>query len=324
MDDNPLVSILIPCYNNEKYVGEAIESALNQSYPKVEVIVVDDGSADGSLEVIKSYGARIAWRTGFNRGACAARNTAFKLSKGKFIQFLDADDILLPMKIEKQLPDLLSGLADVVVCKGALFGDGRPDRPIKKPTPDPAGFDPVEYVIKFPLGTERPLYRRTFVEMVHGYRENVPRGQDWDFNVRIAAAGARFSLVDEILVRHRHHDSPTRITRQKFPLDYTLKMTMATCQIISCPPYQVSKKARQIVAKQITNLSIYAYRNGFRESASTGFLEAKKWWPQTIVEERLLYRFLARFLSLTCIEFGLDVCRKSRNNFKRFKIREKK
>jgi glycosyltransferase involved in cell wall biosynthesis len=316
MNDNPLVSILIPCFNNEQFVDEAIESALTQAYPNVEVIVVDDGSTDGSLEVIQSYGDRIAWRTGLNRGACAARNAAFKLSKGEFIQFLDADDVLLPKKIEKQLPDLLSGLADVVVCKGALFGDGRPERPIKKPTPDPVGFDPVEYVIKFPLGTERPLYRRTFVEMVHGYRENVPRGQDWDFNVRIAAAGARFSMVDEILVRHRHHDSPSRITRQKFPLDYTLKMTMETCQIISRSPYQVSEKARQIVANQIAKLSIYAYRNGFSSSAKEGFQEAKKWSSSPQVDERFFYRLLSHILPLICIEWILAFGRKIRKFIK--------
>jgi glycosyltransferase involved in cell wall biosynthesis len=312
----PTVSILIPCFNNKQFVGEAIECALSQTYTEIEVIVVDDGSSDGSLEVIQSYGDRIAWRTGLNRGACAARNAAFKLSKGDFIQFLDADDILLPKKIEKQLPDLLSGLADVVVCKGALFGDGRPERPIKKPTPDPVGFEPVEYVIKFPLGTERPLYRRTFVEMVNGYRENVPRGQDWDFNVRIAAAGARFSLVDEILVRHRHHDSPSRITRQKFPLDYTLKMAIDTCRVISRPPFQVSMIARQIIANEINHLSIYAYRNGFSSSAKEGFQEAKRWSSSAQVDERFFYRLLSHILPLICIEWMLAFGRKIRQFIK--------
>ncbi len=66
-----LVSIIIPCYNREKYVGEAIESALGQTYPHKEVIVVDDGSTDRSIEVIKSFGDRVRWETGPNRGAPA-------------------------------------------------------------------------------------------------------------------------------------------------------------------------------------------------------------------------------------------------------------
>lgn len=309
---SPLVSALIPCHSNEAFVGEAIESALGQTYSNIEVIVVDDGSTDQSLQVIKSYGDRIKWKSGPNRGACAARNTAVGLSQGEFIQFLDADDILLPEKIEKQMPALLSGVADVVVCKGTLFGDGRPERPIKKPTPDPSGIDPVEYVLKYPIGTERPLYRRSFVEKVQGYRESLPRAQDWDFNVRVAAAGARFSLVDEILVRHRHHDSPTRITRQKLPFDYTIKVCLEVSALLKDEPYRLSVKACRVFARELNQLSIYAYRNGCREIAKCGFYEAKKWCTNAGVQERWAYQILNRFIPLIFLEHILDYGRKTR------------
>lgn len=313
---SPLVSVLIPCHNNEAFVGEAIESALGQTYPNIEVIVVDDGSTDKSLQVIKNYRDQIKWHTGPNRGACAARNTAFSLSQGEFVQFLDADDILLPKKIEKQMPALLSGVADVVVCKGTLFGDGRPERPIKKPTPDPAGIDPVEYVLKYPIGTERPLYRRSFVEKVQGYREGLPRAQDWDFNVRVAAAGARFSLVDEILVRHRHHDSPTRITRQKLSADYTIKVCLELSALLEDVPYRLTTKARRVFAREMNQLSIYAYRNGCSAIAERGILEANKWCPDAGVEERWVYTILNRFLPLIYLEILLECARKARNYIK--------
>jgi glycosyltransferase involved in cell wall biosynthesis len=307
-----MVSVLIPCYNNEAFVAEAIESALGQTYPNIEVIVVDDGSTDNSLQVIKSYDGRIKWLTGPNRGACAARNTAFCLSQGEFIQFLDADDLLLPGKIEKQMPSLLSGTADVVLCKGTLFGDGRPERPIKKPTPDPTGIEPVEYVLKYPIGTERPLYRRSFVGKVQGYRESLPRAQDWDFNVRVAAAGARFSLVDEILVRHRHHDSPTRITKQKLPFDYTIKVCLEISALLKDEPYRLSVKACRVFARELNQLSIYAYRNGCRDIAKCGFYEAKKWCPNAGVQERWAYQILNRFIPLIFLEHILDYGRKTR------------
>ena len=309
---SPRVSVLIPCHNNEAFVAEAIESALGQTYSNIEVIVVDDGSTDQSLQVIKSYRDQIKWHTGPNRGACAARNTAFFQSQGEFIQFLDADDILLPEKIEKQMPALLSGVADVVVCKGTLFGDGRPERPIKKPTPDPAGIDPVEYVLKYPIGTERPLYRRSFVEKVQSYRESLPRAQDWDFNVRVAAAGARFSLVDEILVRHRHHDSPTRITKQKLPFDYTIKVCLEVSALLKDEPYRLSVKACRVFARELNQLSIYAYRNGCREIAKCGFYEAKKWCSDAGVQERWAYQILNRFIPLIFLEHILDYGRKTR------------
>src|SRR6202011_1477360 len=97
------VSILIPCYNAERWVAQAIESALRQTWPEKEIIVVDDGSTDGSLAIIESFGDRIRWETGPNRGGNVARNRLLELAHGEWLQYLDADDYLLPMKIERQM-----------------------------------------------------------------------------------------------------------------------------------------------------------------------------------------------------------------------------
>lgn len=105
--NNQLVSILIPVYNAEKYVAEAIESALNQTYKNIEIIIVDDGSTDKSWEIIESYRQKhpkiIKTYRQENKGACAARNKAFELSDGKYIQYLDSDDLLASDKIEHQI-----------------------------------------------------------------------------------------------------------------------------------------------------------------------------------------------------------------------------
>jgi glycosyltransferase involved in cell wall biosynthesis len=93
----PLVSIIIPCYNNKNVIFDAIDSALNQSYPRVEIIVVDDGSTDGSYEFVADQikmGLDIQVVRQDNQGPAAARNTGFNLSSGDFLVFLDADDIL--------------------------------------------------------------------------------------------------------------------------------------------------------------------------------------------------------------------------------------
>ncbi len=84
-----LISILIPCFKAERWIAQAIESALAQTWPEKEVIVVDDGSTDGSLEVIKSFGDRIRWETGPNRGGNAARNRLLELARGEWLQYLD-------------------------------------------------------------------------------------------------------------------------------------------------------------------------------------------------------------------------------------------
>src|SRR6266487_4648219 len=96
--DSPLVSVLIPCFNAEKWVGQAISSALAQTWSNKEVLVVDDGSTDGSLEIIRSFGASIRFESGRNRGANVARNRLLELAKGEWLQYLDADDYLLKTK----------------------------------------------------------------------------------------------------------------------------------------------------------------------------------------------------------------------------------
>jgi glycosyltransferase involved in cell wall biosynthesis len=97
----PLVTVLITCYNYGDYVGEAIESALSQSYERVELVVVDDGSTDHSRDVISSYGDRVTAVHKENGGQASGWNAGFIRSRGSIVQFLDADDILLPTTIER-------------------------------------------------------------------------------------------------------------------------------------------------------------------------------------------------------------------------------
>ena len=117
----PLVSILIPCYNAERWVGQAIESALAQTWPNKEVIVVDDGSTDGSRALIESFNGRIRYEFGPNRGGNAARNRLLELASGEWLQYLDADDYLLTDKITWQLDWLESDPMADIVYSPALF-----------------------------------------------------------------------------------------------------------------------------------------------------------------------------------------------------------
>ncbi len=122
MADNPKVSILIPLYNAKEYIAETIDSCLNQTYDNIEIIIVDDGSTDSSLEIAKKYEKEykhIKVEAQNNSGASAARNRAFKLSSGDFIQYLDADDILHPDKIRLQM-EVLQEEDDSTIIYGKL------------------------------------------------------------------------------------------------------------------------------------------------------------------------------------------------------------
>ena len=97
---NPIVSVIIPCYNADNWIAEAIDSCLQQTYAPLEIIIIDDGSTDDSVRIIRHYAAQfpeiISYETGTNRGGCAARNRGLALSKGEYVLFLDADDFLEP------------------------------------------------------------------------------------------------------------------------------------------------------------------------------------------------------------------------------------
>ena len=100
----PLVSILIPAFNAETWVADTIRSALAQTWPRKEIIVIDDGSTDRTLVVARRFASKdVAVVTQKNQGAAAARNHALALSQGDYIQWLDADDLLSPDKIAKQI-----------------------------------------------------------------------------------------------------------------------------------------------------------------------------------------------------------------------------
>ncbi|MGC1309591.1 MAG: glycosyltransferase [Phormidesmis sp.] len=113
----PLVSIIIPVYNCEKYLEEAINSALVQSYPRMEIIVVDDGSTDRTAKVAQKYGAQLQYIYQSNQGAGSAKNTGIERSNGEYLAFLDADDIWEKNKIELQMATLESN-ADLDIVFG--------------------------------------------------------------------------------------------------------------------------------------------------------------------------------------------------------------
>jgi glycosyltransferase involved in cell wall biosynthesis len=121
--DNPLVSIIIPAHNAEKYIEQTILCAISQSWSPKEIIVVNDGSSDASLEIMKKYESNITIHNQEKKGASAARNRGLSLAHGEFIQFLDADDLLSFEKIEKQVHALQHDRSKIAVCPTVHFAE---------------------------------------------------------------------------------------------------------------------------------------------------------------------------------------------------------
>src|SRR5438309_3225162 len=146
----PLVSILIPAYNAAERIVETLGSALAQTWVRTEIIVVDDGSTDGTLTVARQFASRdVSVVSQHNQGASAARNKAFSLCQGDYIQWLDADDLLSPDKIERQLSalDRTSGTRTVLSSAWGRFMHSR-SRARFLPTALWHDLSPVEWLLR--------------------------------------------------------------------------------------------------------------------------------------------------------------------------------
>lgn len=191
----PKVSILIPCYNAERWVAQAIESALAQTWPNKEVIVVDDGSTDRSREVIASFHGRIRYEFGPNRGGNAARNRLLKMSYGDWVQYLDADDYLLPDKITWQLDFLEKDPSADIVYSPALFEqwtDENTPLPLRSfPLLEP--HDPWLHLARWRLPqTGGSLWRKSAIIKAGLWDEELPCCQEHSLYFELLKVGAQF------------------------------------------------------------------------------------------------------------------------------------
>ncbi len=221
-----LVSVVIPVFNAERFLAETMESVFRQSYPDLEIIVVDDGSTDGSRQVIESFGARVRLEVGPNRGASAARNRGTALARGVFVQYLDADDLLAPKAIANRVEALHRSGADVAYSDWQRLeesgaGEFTPAEVVARTV---ESVDPVLEIALFtdfwcPPATL--LYRRSIVEQIGGWNETLPVIQDARFLLDAALCGARFVHVPGVGAFYRVHggSSLSRRNRAAFVRD---------------------------------------------------------------------------------------------------------
>jgi glycosyltransferase involved in cell wall biosynthesis len=201
----PLVSIIIPCFNDREYVADAIRTALDQSYEKKEIIVIDDGSTDNSVAVIKKFGIAVKCFTMPHRGGSAARNRGLQLAEGDLIQFLDADDLLDPRKLEEQVEVLLATTADVVYSDWLQYEVDRPEHTRTVTVPHKSS-DAVILALQIQnIQTNSPIYRKNKLLAIGGFREELPCCQERDLLLRLACSGASFCHLPKLLhvVRER-------------------------------------------------------------------------------------------------------------------------
>ena len=207
---NPLVSILIPAFNAEKWIADTLRSAVAQTWEPKEILVVDDGSKDRTLELVRQFeanGVRVVKQT--NQGAAAARNTAFSLSGGDYIQWLDADDLLSPDKIAKQMAVMLQlGSAKTLISCGWGSFLYRYYRADFVPTPLWCDLSPTEFLLrklgqKIYMQTATWLVSRELSDVAGPWDTGMTLDDDGEYFCRVLLASDRIRFVREARVYYR-------------------------------------------------------------------------------------------------------------------------
>lgn len=202
------ISVIIPVYNGEAFLKEAIQSIQQQNYQPLEIIVVDDGSTDRTAEIANSYGNLVRYAYQSNRGPAAARNKGLGMAHGNIIAFLDADDLWTPNKLEIQIPYLKSNVSEIVLGRvqvKALEGE-----PLFKIHTNP--------ILSFVMGCG--LFRKSVFDKVGYFDENLRYSEDIDWYLRVREHNIAIAVLSEVTLFHRKHRNNT--TRRKTAHDLNM------------------------------------------------------------------------------------------------------
>lgn len=196
----PHLSVIVPVYNGERFLAEALNSILRQAYAPLEILVVDDGSTDGSAAIARGFGPPVHYLHQPNQGPAAARNRGLAAATGEIIGFLDADDLWPDDKLHRQLPVVCQHLTDPI----ALMGHTQRIRLVDQTAPLPTFAQLGEPVLKMVVGAG--LYPRTLFDRIGVFDPALRFGEDTDWFFRVREAGIPLCIREEATLIYREHD----------------------------------------------------------------------------------------------------------------------
>lgn len=238
----PKISVIIPCYNQEPYIAECIESVLAQTFTDYEIIVINDGSTDNSAQIVSKYMTnypQIKLINQSNQGVIAARNNAISQAKGYYIYPLDGDDKIHPKCLETLYA--AKDNADVISSEVELFGEKNERLQLRRPT--------KMNMIKSNQVVCSALYKKSDWEIYGGYDANMKNGlEDWEFWLNFIEDNKTFYRVGRVLLYYRCYATSRNNTisskrkkelkqyiRSKHKKLYTLKMRLFLSLLKLCP-----------------------------------------------------------------------------------------
>lgn len=209
------VSIIIPVYDGENYIREAVDSALNQTYKDFEIIVIDDGSKDNTPNILETYGSKVKWKSQENKGQASAINEGINMAEGKYLAYLDADDVCLPERFENQVKylDEHSNVGLVYSDRYQINENGKVQRIIKSQPHNNFVLLQNDYVPRSAV-----MHKRGCLDEVGLFDESITGGDDWDMWIRISEK-FEMGYIGKPLVKYRVHKENISLIRPK-RLDY--------------------------------------------------------------------------------------------------------
>lgn len=213
------ISFFIAAYNAQKYIIEAVNSALNQTYKDIEIVIVNDGSTDKTLSILeKEYSQNNKvkiYSNSTNIGIAKTRNKALTLCSGEYIAILDADDISTPSRIELQLKALIENNADICIGNVFFFGGGK--NRIWRAT---NSSEELKKLMAFncPISNSSVLIRKKFLIEMHGYNINSIT-EDYNLWVRMLEKKHKYTAINHIVIHSREHQESYTKSKRTLVLD---------------------------------------------------------------------------------------------------------
>jgi len=272
----PTVSVIIHTYNNEKFIAETVESVLNQTYKDYAVIVVDDGSVDGTRDALIPYMQKIRYHYKENGGIASAKNAGIGLSQAEFVAFLDHDDLWAPDKLQLQMECFNeNSQVGLVYAKYTSFRDGKELR--TKPEKGYSGWIFKELLSKSFIQTSTVVVKRECLDAVGPYDESFSLGDEYDMFLRIARK-FQCSFIDKSLTRYRVHD--TNASNNDFLFD---NENLGVYKKVYNNFTDLDGVEKKILRKRIARYSMKVaeglYRQGKQEESKKYQMEANNYLP---------------------------------------------
>ena len=308
LNDKALVSVIMPAYNALPYIGQAIQSVLDQDYDALELIVVDDGSSDGTPDEARRFGERVRVIEQKNGGPAAARNCGARAARGELLAFLDADDVWLPGKVRAQV-DYLTHHADA----GVVFGhwirwEANPDGSFSTPPAVPvetdaettvtelSGWIYPELLLDSVVWIVSAMVRRTLWDELGGLDESLRIGEDYDFFLR-ASRACRIDKLNRTVAYYRiHNQSTTHVVR---PENYESRVILRALELHGATGPDGRALPRKVLHDRLFKLF---FDHGYRHFPQGDPRIAANAFRQALMRGRRLSAKALVYLVLSCFK----------------------